>query len=200
MGLIPGLGRSPGKGNGNPFQYSCLGKTHGQRSLVGYNHGVSKSQTGFSNLTATTHSSALISPNPALITSTQMCWKHLHFLVWCCYLFPAWTISYTNGQHPFSDTLSIVSCVPSFKETCTISGVIIYHKNMSMPMLVLMHTCMHVYVREKRRGEQRKRENSVYILIVHHALQLMSKDVERCWQVKEKFLTHHEICIMQDNY
>ena len=25
MGLIPGLGRSPGKGNGNPLQYSCLG-------------------------------------------------------------------------------------------------------------------------------------------------------------------------------
>ena len=24
MGLIPGLGRSPGGGNGNPFQYSCL--------------------------------------------------------------------------------------------------------------------------------------------------------------------------------
>ena len=24
-GSIPGLGRSPGKGNGNPFQYSCLG-------------------------------------------------------------------------------------------------------------------------------------------------------------------------------
>ena len=23
--LIPGLGRSPGEGNGNPFQYSCLG-------------------------------------------------------------------------------------------------------------------------------------------------------------------------------
>jgi len=22
--LIPGLGRSPGEGNGNPFQYSCL--------------------------------------------------------------------------------------------------------------------------------------------------------------------------------
>ena len=25
LGLIPGLGRSPGKGNGNPLQYSCLG-------------------------------------------------------------------------------------------------------------------------------------------------------------------------------
>ena len=23
-GLIPGLGRSPGKGNGNPLQYPCL--------------------------------------------------------------------------------------------------------------------------------------------------------------------------------
>ena len=24
-GLIPGLGRTPGEGNGNPLQYSCLG-------------------------------------------------------------------------------------------------------------------------------------------------------------------------------
>ena len=24
-GLIPGLGRSPGEGNGSPIQYSCLG-------------------------------------------------------------------------------------------------------------------------------------------------------------------------------
>ena len=24
-GSIPGLGRCPGEGNGNPFQYSCLG-------------------------------------------------------------------------------------------------------------------------------------------------------------------------------
>ena len=32
MGLIPGLGRSPGEGNGNPL---LPGKSHGQRSLVG---------------------------------------------------------------------------------------------------------------------------------------------------------------------
>ena len=25
VGLIPGLGRSPGEGNGNPLQCSCLG-------------------------------------------------------------------------------------------------------------------------------------------------------------------------------
>jgi len=35
-GYIPGLGRSPEEGNGNPLQYSCLEKSHGQRSLVGY--------------------------------------------------------------------------------------------------------------------------------------------------------------------
>ena len=37
LGLIPGLGRSPGGGGrGNPLQYSCLKNPHGQRSLVGY--------------------------------------------------------------------------------------------------------------------------------------------------------------------
>ena len=33
---IPGLGRSPGGGNGNPLRYSCLENFHGQRSLEGY--------------------------------------------------------------------------------------------------------------------------------------------------------------------
>ena len=36
MGLVPGLGRSPGGGNGTPLQYSCLENRHGERSLVGY--------------------------------------------------------------------------------------------------------------------------------------------------------------------
>ena len=36
MGLITSLGRSPGEGNGNSLQYSCLENPHGQRSLVGY--------------------------------------------------------------------------------------------------------------------------------------------------------------------
>ena len=41
---VPGLGRSSREGNGNPLQYSCLGlgKSHGQRSLVGWPHGVTK--------------------------------------------------------------------------------------------------------------------------------------------------------------
>ena len=33
---IPGFGKSPGEGNGNPLQYSCLENPHGQGSLVSY--------------------------------------------------------------------------------------------------------------------------------------------------------------------
>ena len=36
LGSIPGLGRFPGGGHGNPLQYSCLENPHEQRSLVGY--------------------------------------------------------------------------------------------------------------------------------------------------------------------
>ena len=35
-GLIPGLGRSPGGGHVNSFQYSCLENPHAQRSLADY--------------------------------------------------------------------------------------------------------------------------------------------------------------------
>ena len=35
MGSIPGSGRSPGGGHGNPLQYSCLENPHGQKSLGG---------------------------------------------------------------------------------------------------------------------------------------------------------------------
>ena len=36
LALIPGLGRFPGGGYGNSFQYFCLQNPHGQRSLEGY--------------------------------------------------------------------------------------------------------------------------------------------------------------------
>ena len=36
LGLIPGFGRSPRGGHGNPLQCSCLENPHGQRSLMGY--------------------------------------------------------------------------------------------------------------------------------------------------------------------
>ena len=36
LSLIPGLGRSPGGGHGNPLQCSCLENHHGQKNLAGY--------------------------------------------------------------------------------------------------------------------------------------------------------------------
>ena len=36
VGSIPGSGRSPGGGRGNPLQHSCLDNPYGQKSLVGY--------------------------------------------------------------------------------------------------------------------------------------------------------------------
>ena len=38
--LIPGLGRSPGVGNGNPLQYSCLGNPMGRGDWRTTAHGV----------------------------------------------------------------------------------------------------------------------------------------------------------------
>ena len=35
-GSIPGSGRSPGGGHGNPLQCSCLDNPHGQRNLEGH--------------------------------------------------------------------------------------------------------------------------------------------------------------------
>ena len=43
--LIPGLGRSPGGGHGNPLQYSCLENPHGQRRLAGNSHEVAELDT-----------------------------------------------------------------------------------------------------------------------------------------------------------
>ena len=41
----PGLGRSPGEGNGNPLQYSCLENPMDRRAWQSTVHGVTKSQT-----------------------------------------------------------------------------------------------------------------------------------------------------------
>jgi len=44
-GLIPGSGRSPGGGNGNPLQYSCLKNPVDRGAWQATIHGVEKSQT-----------------------------------------------------------------------------------------------------------------------------------------------------------
>ena len=47
-GSIPGLGRSPGEGNGNPLQYSCLENFMDRGAGWATIHGVTKSRTRLS--------------------------------------------------------------------------------------------------------------------------------------------------------
>ena len=51
-GLIPGSGRSPGEGNGNPLQYSRLENSMDGGAWWATVHGVAKSQTQLSNFTS----------------------------------------------------------------------------------------------------------------------------------------------------
>ena len=50
QGSIPGLGRSPGKGHGNPLQYSCLENPVDRGAWWAAVHGVSQSQTQLKQL------------------------------------------------------------------------------------------------------------------------------------------------------
>ena len=45
VGSVPGLGRAPGVGNGNPFQYSCLENPMERGAWQAIIYGVAKSQT-----------------------------------------------------------------------------------------------------------------------------------------------------------
>ena len=53
LGSIPGSGRSPGEGNGNPFQYSCLENPMDGGAWWATVHGVAKSRTRLSDFTFT---------------------------------------------------------------------------------------------------------------------------------------------------
>ena len=49
QGLIPGSGRSPGEGSGNPLQYSCLENSKDRGAWWVTVHGISKSWTQLSH-------------------------------------------------------------------------------------------------------------------------------------------------------
>ena len=58
IGLIPGLGRSPGGGHGNPLQYS--GEFHGQRSLTSCSPRVTQSWTRLKQLSTHEHTASMM--------------------------------------------------------------------------------------------------------------------------------------------
>ena len=52
---IPGLGRSPGEGNGNPLQYSCLGNPMDRGGWRATVHRITKNQTQLKQLSTHVH-------------------------------------------------------------------------------------------------------------------------------------------------
>ena len=52
LGSIPGLGRFPGEGNGNPLQYFCLESPMERGAWRATVHGVAKSQTRLNDFTS----------------------------------------------------------------------------------------------------------------------------------------------------
>ena len=71
-GSIPGSGRSPGEGNGNPLQDSCLGNPMDRGAWWTAVHGVAKSQARLKRLsTAHTHSQTYICTHTHTYTHTH---------------------------------------------------------------------------------------------------------------------------------
>ena len=66
-GSIPGLGRSPGEGNGKPLQYFLPGKSHGQKSLGGY----SPQSVKESDITEQARARTVLSSRPHTERGTQ---------------------------------------------------------------------------------------------------------------------------------
>ena len=58
VGSIPGLGRSPGEGNGDPLQYSCLENPMDRGAWQAMVHSVAKSWTQLKQLSTHTHKQA----------------------------------------------------------------------------------------------------------------------------------------------
>ena len=90
VGLIPGLGRSPGGEHGNQFQYSCLENAHSRRAWWDTVPEVKKSQTWLSD-------------------STQYTIKLIEGEVWYSTDMGA---SFCHG-HRVQPDVSKMSCIPS---------------------------------------------------------------------------------------
>ena len=59
LGLIPGSGRSPGRGNGNPLQYSCLENPMDRGAWQVTVHGVIQLDMNMTEVTADMHAFTL---------------------------------------------------------------------------------------------------------------------------------------------
>ena len=89
MSLIPALARSPGEGNGNPLQHSCLENPMDRGAWWAAVHGVTKIWTWLSDYTTTKYiyTSEYCAAFKAVFSKTILFPAHLP-VFWATYLFP----------------------------------------------------------------------------------------------------------------
>ena len=126
LGSIPGLGGSPGGGNDNPLQYSCLENPHGWRSLAGYSSWAHKeldmteqlstqtlkmkwrsTQTEMTNIRPTlpdTQGCGRPCLSIMAFLSTEFILTFAFFSTWYSIRLPIWLV--LCEIHPFSGTMS----------------------------------------------------------------------------------------------
>ena len=68
---IPELGRSPGKGNGNPAQYSCLGNPTDRGAWGGYRPWAAKELDATERINSSTYCGLLLNRCSALAVGTE---------------------------------------------------------------------------------------------------------------------------------
>ena len=101
MGSIPGSGRSPGEGNGNPLQYPCLGNPMDRGAWQAAVHGAAKSRTRLSRQALLSHYCLW---SPYFLTSTIPRFPWLHFISFR-------TLRYfTAGLNSLKHHKSLISC------------------------------------------------------------------------------------------
>ena len=92
-GLIPGLGRSPGAGHGNPLQYSCLDNSKDRVAWWATVHVVTKSQTQLKQLSMRTWDIAACSPG----AQDSLQWVAGTALT--CHCYPPWYACSLSRRH-----------------------------------------------------------------------------------------------------
>ena len=132
VGLIPGSGRSPGGRNGNPLPVFVPGESHGQRSLAGYSHKVTKSRI-------TEHVRTWL-----LVMSYNMC-QSLSFLRWFVYLF---IYLASLGSVGILVPPSVIEHVPPTLETWSL----IHWTTRKFPQFLFL---MYVFIYERSAAEVR---------------------------------------------
>ena len=100
-GSIPGLGRYPGEGNGNPLQCSCLENPMDRGTWRATVHGVARIK----------HNLATKPPPPLYLSSIPLYFSYIFFI-----------LLYTHGA------LRLLSCLGYFKNVAVKNGVYTFFK------------------------------------------------------------------------